>query len=590
MAILTNVTSLHHLLFVFAGLLAFHLVPLIAASSLRSYHQRSQPVPLLSQFNTADDKAPLSKSKVPHVHGFTDHSSVPTQSSQAEDLHSSLDSLRNRTKSLSKIKIAANAYHKSPTPNYSIRKSSHRPDYDPKILREELSTPRNVSWDSLSSRNEVVAFYNLYLGSKDVYPAIVKEQVNLMDMTGLLFRLDKIYYVTIGAASDSMPTHIRTLLRNTTMSARGRETKRRTESLFYELRNTVRAVDETLTLTDLFDFCDSHPHSTVLYFHNKGSYHYSADNVYFRHFLDCYVLNTHCLDALTDSHTERVFDTCGWRLSPLPSPHYSGNFWWARCAYVKKLVHPASMALNDTFATQSKLLLSKAVVSHDRYFAEAWVSSHPDIRPADCMAHTVDTSFFCCYDLAAVSVRQCPNHAKHWVPGIVDSVNISNYEAVLQPLIKKKLQASVRRARSAKGIVDARLEIGSQCGAADVFANGEFYAKTYADKRAELDHAFGVNMVDELRLRTMIWYGQEPWTVLNATEHLETLPALPQEALICDRFEPSQCHYLLRGVLYAATSMEYKMAAAAYGGLDRLEKVSLAAFQIKKLQRMKTIV
>ncbi len=76
-----------------------------------------------------------------------------------------------------------------------------------------------------------------------------------------------------------------------------------------------------MTLSYLYDFCQHNPDSKVLYFHDKGSNNYRGENVFFRHFLDCYVLNPQCIDALNEG-----FDTCGWRMSPLPNPHYSGNY------------------------------------------------------------------------------------------------------------------------------------------------------------------------------------------------------------------------------------------------------------------------
>ncbi len=68
------------------------------------------------------------------------------------------------------------------------------------------------------------------------------------------------------------------------------------------------AIDETLTLSHLYDFCNHNPDGIALYFHNNGSYHTTMENLYFRNFLDCYVLNTHCVDALLSR--EDKLDTC----------------------------------------------------------------------------------------------------------------------------------------------------------------------------------------------------------------------------------------------------------------------------------------
>jgi hypothetical protein len=295
----------------------------------------------------------------------------------------------------------------------------------------------------------------------------------------------------------------------------------------------------------------------------------------FRHFLDCYVLNPQCIDAL-----EEGFDTCGWRLSPLPSPHYSGNYWWARCEYVNNLISPASMVLNETFATIAREL-SKGVVSQDRYFAEAWVTSHPLMHPADCMDHNMDTTFFCCYDLEYISPKECPNHAKHWFPSVVQDLNNKSYASVLRPLIQKNLNDNLM-----KNSIDGNrtLKIGGKCKMADTFIHGEYYAKVYAEKRSALEHAFGINLLDEIRWRSMLWYGQEPVALMNATSRLETLPSLPDRAIVCDRYDLIKCYYLRGGNLYDFTSMEYKIDVK----LGAIERVLLPNFQLQKLLRRST--
>ena len=55
-----------------------------------------------------------------------------------------------------------------------------------------------------------------------------------------------------------------------------------------------------------------------------------------RHFLEwgCIDMWKENVDKLDQHHTSGV------NYSPVPWPHYSGNFWWARSDYVKNLEHP----------------------------------------------------------------------------------------------------------------------------------------------------------------------------------------------------------------------------------------------------------
>jgi hypothetical protein len=275
--------------------------------------------------------------------------------------------------------------------------------------------------------------------------------------------------------------------------------------MFVEVRNSVKEVDETLTLSYLYDFCAEHPKSKVLYFHDKGSYNYRGENVFFRHFLDCYVLNPECIAAL-----EEGFDVCGLRISPVPNPHYSGNYWWARCDYVNKLVHPGSAVLNQTFAESLKVLNPK-IHSQERYLPEAWIGSYPTFNAADCMSHEVDTTFFCCYDLAQISPKECPNHARHFIDNkkVMDGVN---YET-LKPKLRANMLASMKEN-------NGTLKIGSKCKASDVFNHGEYFSSLYDAKRRDFEIGKPGGLINELRKRTILWYGDEPWTLLNATQRM----------------------------------------------------------------------
>jgi hypothetical protein len=361
---------------------------------------------------------------------------------------------------------------------------------------EAVRLPRKVSWSSFDDHNGIVAFYNLYIGKPEHYPSIVEEQLELMNMTGLLRKLDVVYYVTIGASSDNIPLNVQNMLHSKKEGSN--------HPMFVEVRNSVKEVDETLTLSYLYDFCAEYPKSKVLYFHDKGSYNYRGENVFFRHFLDCYVLNPECIAAL-----EEGFDVCGLRISPMPTLHYSGNYWWARCDYVNKLVHPGSMALNQSFSAVTKTLSSN-ILSNARYFAETWVSSHPKVNPADCMSHEVDTTFFCCYDLAEISPKECPNHAKHFI------ANKNDMDGVKYTELRQKLKVNILASMKEN---NGTLKIGSKCKASGAFVHGDVFGTLYRQKRNDFERGF--NIIDELTKRSMLWYGEEPISFLKAIDRLE---------------------------------------------------------------------
>lgn len=215
----------------------------------------------------------------------------------------------------------------------------------------------------LQERNEVVAFYHIYLGGH--FREIVEEQITTIKGNGLLGRLNKVFYATMGPNASDFGID---------------------EPTFVHLVHYGDEGEEIETLSLLYRFCHANPDSKVLYFHDKGSLHNTTQNENFRQMLNCFVLNPNCLETL-DSH-----DVCGWRISPVPFIHYSGNFWWARCSYINTLVDPLSPKVNQTYIALAESLNSCVGVK-GRYFAETWIGTAPTIHPADCMNSSVENSY-----------------------------------------------------------------------------------------------------------------------------------------------------------------------------------------------------
>jgi hypothetical protein len=183
------------------------------------------------------------------------------------------------------------------------------------------------------------------------------------------------------------------------------------------------------TLSYLFDYCNKNANSKVLYFHTPfgipGTQRKNAaSETRLRRSLDCFTLNPHCIDALDDH------DTCGWRLSAHPYVHYIGNFWWAKCQYINRLVHPKVMFTNDLFAAENNAAIRQFNARHfpndismssegvhiHRYgmgfwFAESWMASHPFLKPADCMSENLDNSYTGGTEVPSyVLMNNCPNY------------------------------------------------------------------------------------------------------------------------------------------------------------------------------------
>lgn len=301
-----------------------------------------------------------------------------------------------------------------------------------------------------------VAFYHIYCAAS--FRDIVKEQLSVVNSTGLFKSLDRIFYSTVGPEKDNF--HI-------------------DGAKYTKLRIDDGTGWEEDTLTALYDFCHYHPSSNVLYFHDKGSYHNDPKNYAFRQALNCFVLNPNCIEVLGK------YDTCGWRVSPIPFIHYSGNFWWAKCSHINRLIHPASNRLNSTFIEVSKNL-SRCSYHDGRYFAELWVTSSPTINPADCMDSTIDTSYLFGYKMPPAVASYCPSPSTG--------------------------------------------RMGSKCGMASAWVNATEFQFAYANMYSQIKEC--AERRDVLVERSILWYGQKPQTYLDWLDRIVVRRPLREKSLV----------------------------------------------------------
>jgi hypothetical protein len=313
-------------------------------------------------------------------------------------------------------------------------------------------------------RRDVAAFYNIYCEGPS-YDGIVKDQITKMEMSGLMDKLDIVYYTTMG--KDGSNYNI-------------------SNQKFKHAKHFGDVGLEIQTLSLLYQFCHENVKSKVLYFHNKGSLHNSPMNMKFREFLDCFNLNPHCIDAL-DNH-----DICGWRLSPTPFPHFSGNFWWSTCKNINRLVDPLWSTNNETFIILSAKI-SPAVASVDRYFPERWVASAPEFRPADCMSAAVDKSYIWGYGF----------------PGGVAEAHCR------QPVTTDE-----------NGV--KRRAFGMKCETASTFRDIKVFSNA-------IDYMYSQapdNVYNDLIKRSYVYYGQPPVTYLKWMEPLRVWPNFTENMLV----------------------------------------------------------
>lgn len=220
---------------------------------------------------------------------------------------------------------------------------------------------------NLTKSYRTVGFYSVFTSgaAEDRHIEVIDEQNNHMKKSGLYNHLDSVYYSVIGG-------------KDTTI----------TDKKFKKLKYLDRGT-HTHTFTHLYQHCRANPIDRVVYYYGKTS---DDPNEYkhvgrTRRILNAFTLHPGCISALDE------FDTCGWRLSPLPFVHYSGNFWWATCSYINTLIDPGLMFPGSLMQVISNRALETVVnrpsgcLGFDDFFAEGWIGSAPELKGADCLGN-----------------------------------------------------------------------------------------------------------------------------------------------------------------------------------------------------------
>jgi hypothetical protein len=149
---------------------------------------------------------------------------------------------------------------------------------------------------------------------------------------------------------------------------------------------------EMLTQQHLLEYCqipENEPH-IVGYIHNKGSFHPAEDQDMRRRVHTAVALSEPCINMLES--TNNLCNVCARSFIPAWGPFMWGNFWSARCDYVKNLLSPSLLQEKNTLAFEQRpqqmttdLFVDKvikfALPTESRFAAELFVGSHPALVP-----------------------------------------------------------------------------------------------------------------------------------------------------------------------------------------------------------------
>lgn len=98
------------------------------------------------------------------------------------------------------------------------------------------------------------------------------------------------------------------------------------------------------TLKRVWDYSLNNPTAKILYLHTKGATRPGAQVDDWRHMM----LHFNVTKWRESLHYLTDHDTVGCNLQPLNyTYHYSGNFWWANCSYLKQLPNPSNFSRRE---------------------------------------------------------------------------------------------------------------------------------------------------------------------------------------------------------------------------------------------------
>jgi hypothetical protein len=266
-------------------------------------------------------------------------------------------------------------------------------------------TEETLGFDPSTSPPFVI-FYNIYVAPKNIEKGIhiVQEQLGQIGRshaTSWKDRRPTIYYNTIGAPALNA-TYMNELCSQ--------------QNLICKKMRHYESAFEEVTLQRLYNFCTTYDTNSnnesssssssssfrVVYMHNKGSFNdRDGQNEIWRRHMTAAVTTKYCLQPPDDS-----CNVCGLNFWPQWTTMMPGNFWSAKCSYVKTLLPPvgfdtnmkqlSEQVLHRNETGQLSILLFPAAddqLGLGRFATEHWIASHPHVQPCD-LSETMDIHYW----------------------------------------------------------------------------------------------------------------------------------------------------------------------------------------------------
>ena len=187
---------------------------------------------------------------------------------------------------------------------------------------------------------------------------LMSEQLTLASETGLLEAAEEVILCTNG---------------NVDNFAAAKEVMAEFENVKFVHTSNDTRLWEFPTLDYMKYVCDNSTEEFyICYFHLKGLSKLGDARVQdWRNYMEYW-----CIDRWEDNVAKlnEGMDTVGANYIEGPWAHYSGNFWWSRASYIRKLdslVHPDNIA----WGTPSKYIDAVLDGGNFRYEHEAWIGS-----------------------------------------------------------------------------------------------------------------------------------------------------------------------------------------------------------------------
>jgi hypothetical protein len=215
---------------------------------------------------------------------------------------------------------------------------------------------------------KIIGFY--HVADLPHWNEVMTDQMTKMSESGLLDRIDELHVCTNGNASSFIAAQHAT---------------KEFDNMHWQHVNQHSLIGEYPTLNVLKNYCDTHTEEfLVMYVHLKSLSGWGdANRQDWRHYMDYWQLERweDCVRVL-----QQGYETAGINYNDQSNgqndnwPHYSGNFWWARASYIRRLPQ-LNNPLELQWGTVSKLLHfpdGRGIPldpGNYRYENEAWVGS-----------------------------------------------------------------------------------------------------------------------------------------------------------------------------------------------------------------------